>query len=176
MADPSYRGQTRRGPQAPLGLASVLSLVIASAVMGCGFLSGGQGNPADPVLVTGRVLDADGRPVGGAHLELQVNDYAAADVGEAVPLVFHQSFSANVDGTFALHLAPTPALLEFGAKEGGFVNFDLIALVGTTAAPWGFPRELASGTWAGEPPFVELRPIGSMPEPPGVPAPEPVAT
>jgi hypothetical protein len=176
VADPSYPEQKRRRSQAPLGLALVLSLAIAPAVMGCGFLSGGQGNPADPVLVTGRVLDADGRPVGGAQLQLQVNDFGAADVGEAVPVVFHQSFSANADGTFALHLAPTPALLELGAKEGGFVNFDLTALVGTTAAPWGFPRELSSGTWAGEPPFVELWPIGSMPEPPGVPAPEPAAT
>ena len=144
---------------------------------GCGLLTAGEGNPADPVLVTGRVLDADGRPVGGARLELQVSDYASADVGETVQTLFHQTFSARADGTFAIHLAPTPALLAFGEREGGFVNFDLTAIIGSSVAPWGFPRALQGGAWADEPPFVELRPIGSMPGGgPGVPAPEPAAT
>jgi hypothetical protein len=172
VADPSHHGASRW-----LGRTTIVATaaVVGLAASACGFLPGSQGNPSEPVLVTGRVLDVDGRPVGGAQLELQVGDYAAADVGEAVPVVFHRSFSTNTDGTFALHLAPTPELLAFAEKEGGFVNFDLIALFGTTAAPWAFPRELVAGAWAGQPPFVELRPIGSMPEP-GVPAPEPAAT
>ena len=176
MADPSrHAAQATRRPSARHASRAVL--VLASFLAGCGLLSAGQGNPAEPVLVTGRVLDAVGRPVGDATLQLQVSDYASADVGEAVPTVFHQTFSTKADGTFALHLAPTPARLAFGEREGGFVNFDLIALIGGSAAPWGFPRELAGGAWAGDAPFVELRPIGSMPgDGPGVPAPEPAAT
>ena len=154
--------------------------MVAAVVVGCGFLPAGQGNPAEPVLVTGRVVDASGRPVAGARLELNVNDYGAAiDVGDVVAVVFQQSFSANADGTFKLHLAPTPALLAFGAKEGGFVNFNLYALSGTTIAPWGFTRHLDGQAWAGEPEFFELRPLGAPGDgagPPGVPAPEPAAT
>jgi hypothetical protein len=158
---------------APIGAR----FAIALAAIGCGLIPTGQGNPAEPILVTGRVIDADGRPVGGASLELDVRDYAAAvNVGDTVPTVFHRSFSANADGTFALHLAPTPELLAFAAKEGGFVNFNLIALWDGTAAPWAFTRHLDRQRWADDPPLVELRPIGSIPGPPGVPAPLPAET
>ena len=170
MADPSHRAAR----------AVSAGLTIALSMVGCGLLPAGQGNAAEPVLVTGRVFDAEGRPFGGARLDLQVNDYdAAIDVGDVVPIVFRQSFSTNPDGTFELHLAPTPALLAFGAKEGGFVNFNLYALLGTDVAPWGFTRHLDGQTWADQPEFVELRPLGAPgggPGPPGVPAPEPAAT
>ena len=154
-----------------------MAIVLAAA--GCGLIPMGQGDPSAPVVVSGRVFDADAKPVGGATIQLVVNDYGAAvNVGDTVPTVYQQSFSAGPDGTFSLHLAPTPELLAFAAKEGGFVNFDLNASIGTTAARWGFPRELSGGAWMGDVPFVELRPIGSgVPgQDPGVPAPEPAAT
>ena len=177
MADPSHRGQRLLRQSSGWRARFGALLALAPLVVGCGLLPAGQGNPAEPVLVTGRVLDAEGRPFGGARLDHQVNDYRAAiNAGDVVPVVFHQTFSTNPDGTFELHLAPTQELLAFGSKEGGSVNFNLYALLGTGVAPWAFPRELVNGTWGGEPPFVELRPIGSMLEPPGVPAPEPAAT
>ena len=150
------------------------------ALAGCGLVPSGQGNPSEPVLVRGRVLDAAGGPVNGATLELDVRDYGAAiDIGDVVPTVFHQSFTANADGTFELHLAPTSALLAFGKQEGGFINFDLVAHWGTTVAPWAFTRHLDGLGWAGDPELLELRPIGvpvDGPGGPGVPAPLPAGT
>ena len=159
------------------GLAA-LTMAAGAFLTGCGLLPGGQGDPSAPVLITGRVLDADGRPVGNVAIEVDVRDCAAAiNVGDVVPTVFHQSFTGGPDGSFTLHLAPTPALLAFAAKEGGFFNFSLIAHWGTVAAPWGFTRDLDGQTWAGDPPLIELRPIGSLPGPgPGFPAPLPAET
>ena len=144
--------------------AGALATAMLVAVTGCGGgLPGAQGDAAAPVLVSGRVVDAAGAPVGGAPIQLVVNDYGAnIPVGGVVPNVFQASFTANVDGSFAIHLAPTPELLAFAQEEGGFVNFNLYsARPGQAPAVWAFPRELIGGTWAGDIPAVELHPIGS---------------
>ena len=168
MAEPSHRRAA--------GL--LVGLSIGLSIAGCGLIGDRQGNPAEPVLVAGRVLDAEGRPVANAAIQLSVSDYSGVNEGDAVPTIFHRSFSTGPDGTFAIHLAPTPELLAFAAEEGGFVNFDVVALIGTTPALWGFPRELVGATWAGDPPLVELSPRGAVVpgQEPGVPAPEPAAT
>jgi hypothetical protein len=144
--------------------ASLAAVSLVVGLMACTLNLVGQGDPAAPVLITGKVLDAAGIPVGGATLQLVVNDYGAAqNVGDRVPQVFQASFTANADGTFAIHLAPTPELVAFGAKEGGYVNFNLIAIGpnSTLIMPWSFPRQLAGGggAWADAAPTVELRPL-----------------
>jgi hypothetical protein len=142
--------------------ASLAVFALVVAVAACAGTIGGQGDPAAPVLIAGKVLDAGGNPIGGATLQVVVNDYGAApNVGDRVPQVFQASFTANVDGTFSIHLAPTPELIAFASKEGGFVNFNLYA-VGPNSAlitPWAFPRQLENGTWADAVPSVELRPL-----------------
>ena len=181
MADPSSPAHTagRQGrihSFVPIGRTTA-ALVAVLGVSACALVPFGQGNPGDPVVVTGRVLDDAGNPAGGVQIDLQVNDYGAeVEVGDAVPIVFRQSFTSSPDGSFALHLAPTPALLAFGAKEGGFVNFTLYAFSGKNVATWGFTRHLEGNSWTEEPEFVELRPLGAAPGVPGVPAPEPTAT
>ena len=91
--------------------AGALATAMLVAVAGCGGgLPGAQGDAAAPVLVSGRVVDAAGAPVGGAPIQLVVNDYGAnIPVGGVVPNVFQASFTANVDGSFAIHLAPPRA-------------------------------------------------------------------
>ena len=156
--------------------AAAAALVVAACIVPP---PGTQGDPAAPILVRGTVHDTDGTPVAGAGLQLSVLDHANADVGERVPTVYIEHFAAGLDGTFAIHLAPTPVLTAFAAKNGGWVNFDLIALRPDTSliTPWGFPREIAGNGWAGEVPTVVLAPLGSGPNnPPGVPAPLPAET
>jgi hypothetical protein len=144
-----------------LGLA--LGAICLAAVASCGLLSAAQGNPADPILVRGRVLDASGAPVGSAPLQLVVNgDAANVPVGGVVPMVFQASYTANLDGSFAIHLSATQALADLAAGNGGFVNFSLYAPgPGHSLASWAFPRQLTSGSWAGDVPEVDLKPIGS---------------
>ena len=164
------RGRSR------LGLTFALSVLVVAA---CAGVAGSQGDPAAPVLVTGRVVDASGNPVSGARLQLSILDYEHSELNQPVPVVFSETYSANLDGTFALHLAPTPAIAAKGETNGGFVNFDLVVLASDTSfiTAWGFPRELSGPGWAGEIPTVVLAPLGSGPNnPPGVPAPLPAET
>jgi hypothetical protein len=150
-------------------------LGLGLAVLGCGVIPLGQGNPAEPILVSGRVLDSQGRAVGGARIDVQVNDYGAAiNVGDGVPIVYVQSFKANPDGTFEIHLAPTPALVAFADRQGGAVTFNLYAYVGSSVAPSAFTRFVKGDAWVDEPVLsIDLRPI---PGRPGIPTPMPGAT
>ena len=163
MADPSHRGSR-----------ILAGLALAAAAVGCGLIPAAQGNPADPVLVSGRVLDAQGRPVAGSRIDVQVYDYSAAlNVGDRVPVVFAQSFQASPDGSFEIHLAPTAVLLAYAQDQGGVINFDIHAFVGTDIAPSAFSRFVTGGTWADPPLSIDLRPI---PGRAGVPTPIPGAT
>jgi hypothetical protein len=161
-------------------LLRLAGLALALVLGGCAAVPSSQGDPEAPVLVSGRTVDGSGAPIGGARLELQVFDDADVDVGEVVPVVFHQSFTAGADGTFVLHLGPTPELRAFGAQNGGFVNFQLVALAperGLTF-PFAFPRELGPTGWADAPPTVTISPNG-IDQPgvdPGVVAPLPAET
>jgi hypothetical protein len=157
-----------------------LALLVGAMLAGCSLVPGNQGDPSAPVLVTGRILDAAGAPVGNAFLELQVFDDANVEIGQTVPIVFHQSFTANADGTFTLHLAPTAELRAFGTKNGGFVNFQLFGAAPNHAPifPFAFSRDLGPAGWADAAPIVTISPNGidQQGEDPGVPAPLPAET
>lgn len=142
--------------------AFVLVTVVGLAVAACGALSGGQGDPSAPVLITGRVLDARGIPVGGATLQLEVFDDTNAQVGVRIATVFEASYTAAIDGTFSIHLAPPPELVAFSTKNNGYVNFQVIAIAPDRSliSPFAFPRQLQAGVWADEIPVVELRSLG----------------
>jgi hypothetical protein len=128
---------------------------------------GSQGDPGAPVLVTGRVLDANGQPAAGAQMLLTVFDPSNIVVGPRIGTAYSGSFTANGDGSFVLHLAPTAELLAVGAQNGGFVNFQLTGNLGSPQISlWGFSRELKSEGWADDPPTVVLRPAGGGPNDP----------
>jgi hypothetical protein len=160
-----------RGEWAGRILAALALVVLTTAASGCGLFSQGQGDPAAPIVIQGRVVDRAGQGVAGASIQLTVHDYASVEVGQVVPVVYSGSFSAGSDGTFALRLLPTPGLVALAEANGGFVNFDLIA----QARPWAFPRELNAGTWAGDIPTIVISRDG-VAEPggdPGVTVPPP---
>jgi hypothetical protein len=137
------------------------------ALAGCSFLPGNQGDPSAPVLVTGQVLDVNGQPAAGAQIQLSVFDDQKAVVGQRVPTAYEGSFTAGGDGSFVLHLAPTPELIAVGGRNGGFVNFQLIGNLGSPQISfWGFSRELRAPGWADDPPRVVLRPAGGGVAPP----------
>jgi hypothetical protein len=141
----------------------MLAAAVMVAVAGCtGGLPGTQGDPGAPVLVRGRVVDAVGAPVAGAVIEVYVRDYENSEIGVAVPTVYHESFTANLDGSFEIHLGLVPRLRDFTTeRQEAFVNFSVIAMISGGVGVWNFPREIENGTWAGEAPDIELRPIGS---------------
>jgi hypothetical protein len=134
----------------------------AAVATGCAGAVPNQGDPSAPVLVKGSILDAAGKPVGNVTLQLEVFDLTAAPVGQRVPLAYHAMFGNQLDGTFAIHLTPTPELTAFSQQNGGFVNFHLMAIYpgDQLLIPSGFPREIAGNAWAGEVPTLELKPQG----------------
>jgi hypothetical protein len=180
VADPSHP----RGPTGTRHRRRVAGLIafgaVVAALAGClpGALN--QGNPAEPVLISGRVEAADGRPVGNAQLLVNVfGDSRNAAPGTYVGNVFEQTFAAGPDGTFTLHLAPTPGLRAAGLANGGFVNFQVTAIWGSpeTIGLFAFPRELGGQGWADAAPTIVLRPIGAPVQPqvdPNMPVPQPV--
>jgi len=109
-----------------------------------------------------------------------VNDLEQSQLGQPVPVVFRATYTTNVDGTFAIHLAPTAAIAGMAAKNGGYVNFDLIAFAPDTTVifPFAFPRQLVGSAWGDEVPEVVLTPKGPQQQgsDPGVPAPLPAST
>ena len=147
---------------------------------GCGLLSLGQGNAADPIVVQGRVLDAIGQPAGPVRLELQVSDFSSIPpTGQPAPLLLHETFAANADGTFAIHLALTPELAEAATAGSGSVSFALLSSWGhdpVTFAFLAFSRDVNGVGWAGPAPTVILQPGSPTSEDQDVPMPRPAAS
>lgn len=137
----------------------LLLLVLAAlvAVSGCNSYLVDEGDPNAPVLVQGRVVDASGGGMSGARILVRVVG-SAAEIGEAVPLVYEGTFSAGLDGTFVVRLAPTPALIAHASATAGVVNVTLDVFA--DAAPFAFERELRNGTWAGAVPAFVFWPGG----------------
>jgi hypothetical protein len=154
VAEPS-----RVRPTAPV------AIVLATALAGC-VLPGSQGDPSAPILITGRVQAADGTPVSGAALELWVTDFTGPIVqaGEQ-PTIFRHTYASGADGTFALHLAPTPDLLALAGRSRGSLSFNLLASWGSTPRTIAFStfaRDVGGNAWAGDIPAVVLEPGSSV--------------
>jgi hypothetical protein len=158
-------------------LRQLVAVALAGSVGGCSMYLSNEGDPAAPILVQGRIVDASGGGMSGAGVTLQVSDVDGVEDGESVPVVYQGQFSAGLDGAFTIRLAPTPELVALAARNGGFVNFSLVVFAGE-AAPFGFPRELRDGTWAGGIPTFVFGPDGVTGPgvDPGVPAPEPAGS
>lgn len=171
MADPSRPRRARLGGLAPLALS-----VLAACTTG---VPGNQGDPAAPLLIRGKVVDASGKPIGAAALQVEVFDIERSQVGQPIPLAFHQTYTANMDGTFAIHLSPTPDLAAKAGTNDGYVNFNLVVISPDQSVvyPFGFHRRLVGTAWVDDLPDVVLTPTGPRPaSDPGVPAPLPAAT
>ncbi|HXI44740.1 MAG TPA: hypothetical protein VNH13_00385 [Candidatus Acidoferrales bacterium] len=121
-----------------------------------------QGDPSAPLLIRGQIVDAAGRPIAGAQLGLSVSDFAHSQVGQPVKVLFNRTFIAAADGTFALHVAADATLAAIANTNGGYVNFDLLALTpdGRVVRPFAFPRQVAGAGWAGDVPTVVINPNG----------------
>ena len=137
-------------------------LLVALATLatgGCTSYLVDEGDPAAPILVQGRVVDASGGGMSGATVELQADAEMDTDAGEATALMELGSFRAGLDGFFVVRLAPSAELTARADKNGGAVLFTLVAFEGPTFA-FPFSRELRNGTWVGEIPTVEFTPNG----------------
>lgn len=155
----------------------LLVLVALAAGTGCNAYLVDEGDPSAPILVQGRVVDASGGGMSGARIEVWVGDYRDVQVGEVVPVVYEGSFSAGLDGTFIVRVAPTPAMIALAGGDGGSVNFNLVVFA-NAPAPFAFPRDVRNGTWAGDVPELIFGPEGvtDLGADPGVPAPAPLGT
>ena len=173
MADPSLSPGHR--------IARGLAVAIAIGVAGCGFGSAsGQGDPAAPLLVRGKVVDAAGVPIGGARLQVEVRDMERSQVGQPIPLVFQATYTANADGTFAIHLPPTSAIAAKAATNGGYVTFHVTVISPDQAVafPFGFERRVGASGWLDEAPELRAGPtgIGGSGAGPLLPVPQPAAS
>jgi hypothetical protein len=158
--------------------APIACLLAALAIAACGGLPGAQGDPSAPVLVRGRVVDANGSAVAGAAIQLEVFDEAHAQVGQAIPDVFRQTYTSGLDGTFEIHLLPPADLAAFAKANSDYVNFSAIALTadGAFIGPFGFSRQIVLGSWAGAPQSFVVGPKGIQQPGNLVPVPLPAQT
>ncbi|HJP89355.1 MAG TPA: hypothetical protein VJ850_10005 [Candidatus Limnocylindrales bacterium] len=134
--------------------AATLTVVVA----GCAGYPGNQGDAIDPVLVKGLVLNKLGVPYAGATLELHVVDPRPEATGGS-PIRFLRRFTSNFDGTFALHVSPTPELVALAAANGGSLSFRLVAVFPDEpkGASGTFNRGLEAGLWGAFIPDLLLR-------------------
>lgn len=139
-------------------LGVVLLVPAALIATGCNSYLVNEGDPNAPILVQGRVVDASGGGMSGARIEVQVADDRGAQVGDAVRIVYEGQFSAGLDGTFVVRLAPSPELAAHAVEAGGVVSVTL--LVFADADPFTFPRELRDGIWLGDVPSFVFGPDG----------------
>ena len=145
--------------------ALLLALVLAAlAVAGCSAYLAEEGDPSAPILVQGRVVDASGGGMSGARVLVSVEHSVTAGGTETIG--YETTFSAGLDGTFVVRLAPDPELIERVGPSGGIVNVKLVVFAG--AAPFEFQRELRNGTWVGAVPVFVFGPDGvTASSPPG---------
>ena len=138
----------------------VLLLALAALVLatGCNSYLVDEGDPSAPILVQGRVVDSSGGGMSGARILVQVSDERRADAGVTQTIGYEATFSAGLDGTFVVRLAPDPALIERVGPSGGVVKVTLVVFA--DAAPFAFSRELRNGTWAGAVPVFVFGPDG----------------
>ena len=154
----------------------LLALAALAATTGCNAYLVDEGDPSAPILVQGRVVDSSGGGMSGARIQVQVEHVGDTDNGVTQTVAYEATFSAGLDGTFVVRLAPTPELIAQVGASGGVVNVSLAVFA--NAPPFTFPRELRNGTWAGAVPVFVVGPEGVI-EPsgnPGTPAPAPIGT
>ncbi len=125
-------------------------IAVGFLALACGVLPATQGDPAAPVLVNGTVVDAEGGRVAGATILVEILDDANAPVGRE-SVVWRSTYTANLDGTFSIHFAPSSELEAFSMeKYSGFVNFHITAIApdSSRSQPLRVTRELKAGGWA----------------------------
>ena len=146
-----------RSPASARG--ALLLLLVALVATGCNAYLVDEGDPSAPILVQGRVVDASGGGMSGARILVQVaheRRTSAAAVTQTIG--YEATFSAGLDGTFVVRLAPAPDLIENVGPSGGVVKVTLVVFA--DAAPFTFSRELRNGTWAGAVPVFVFGPDG----------------
>jgi hypothetical protein len=136
-----------------LALVAFGLLLVSSA---CGVVpTTQQGDASAPILVNGRVVDADRAPIPNGVVRLFVTSDAATSEAD----LFDETYAANADGSFEIRLAPTPALVAFAAGHDGYVHFQLMPVGVPASHPLVFRRKLGSGTWLEDVVTVELQPL-----------------
>jgi hypothetical protein len=164
-----------RSPASARGLL-LLAVVALGAATGCNAYLANEGDPAAPILVQGRVVDSSGGGMSGARIQVHVAEPNDMVGGVTVTNGYEATFSAGLDGTFVVRLAPSPALIAKAGASGTMVTVTLTVFANET--PFAFRRELRNGTWAGAVPAFVFGPEGVI-EPsgnPGTPAPAPIGT
>jgi len=135
-------------------------LILAAATLGvttgCNAYLVNEGDPSAPILVQGRVVDSSGGGMSGARVLVSLEHSVRAGVTETIG--YEATFSAGLDGTFVVRLAPDAALIENVGPSGGAVKITLAVFA--DAAPFTFQRELRNGTWAGAVPEFVFGPDG----------------
>jgi hypothetical protein len=115
----------------------------------------------DPVMVRGMVVDSTGTPISTQYVQISILDPAHSQQGQPIPLVYDGRFGVGIDGRFEARIPITPQIDAFAAANDHVVNFNVLA-VGTDGSviAYGFPRTITQGQWAGDVPFLTLRPGG----------------
>lgn len=86
-------------------LVRIFGLIACSAIIGCG--SGNAPMMDQPVSVSGRVVDSDGKPIGNVSLTLQPLESG-----------YQKSVDLKADGTFTVEAHPGKYAYYFGPKSG----------------------------------------------------------
>jgi hypothetical protein len=129
-------------------------------------------DPADasaPLLVHGVVHDYAEQPVPSAHVTVSITgpaeDHETGEYGDVGgPLVLQMDVTADADGRFAIHLAPSDKIAEAFTETDGQVGFTLTARVpdpDQSSGSWTFTRTIMGASWSGGAPGVVLRPVNS---------------
>lgn len=96
-------------------------------------------------LASGRLLDGRGEPAHGSVLA-----YLEADGPErdgAAQIV--ATAASSPDGTYSLHLRPSPELLAAAAQNDGYLNLTLVGVTGDQITAVGISRRMTpAGRWA----------------------------
>ena len=136
-----------------------MAVALAVVLAGCGVIPMPD---VGPTIVEGTFLDANGAPVVGAEVILQVQDWTnAVDPFQAVETVFTTSTTTDPAGRFAFRGAPAAEILAYAGAVGS-VNFDLTGIPRGTSdfATWSFERALDGPAWVGDAPSVDLQMAG----------------
>ncbi len=100
------------------------ALVVATIVGMAGQISPGYAEDGVE-LASGRVVDAAGRPIEGATVEVFLWPGAGTSVGVPVPAILVGSTTTGPDGTYVVVATDVGTLSDAAAANGGYANLEL---------------------------------------------------
>jgi hypothetical protein len=155
--------------------------LLGLAVVACGLgPQAGEDDPSAAILFTAEVVTLTGAPVPGARYRLQVFDDPDAAFTQSEPPAIDDVYTAGADGTFVVHLEPSPRHEAFTRGHARPITFQVFVMApdGELIFPFGFERDVGTDGWAGDPLLVTISPEPDLwvPRDRLLPPPVPAAT